>query len=165
MNTFDSRATRFTLTLLCVAATAISTIAEETEERKLRPVKPRAKESIPDRYAARAEAIWQARSKVNEKGNATEFAGRWRMKLPAGFEYDVLLSMRDDGLLELSSPGHALNSLGDFACIDNQLRLVKPRHDHVADFVWRYRDGLFELIREDHGHGANYRGATMTRLK
>lgn len=107
----------------------------------------------------------EERVRANERGNASEFAGLWQMKLPAGFEYNVKLMQRDDGLLQLECPGHALNLLGDFVCVGNELRLVKPRMDRVDDYVWVYRDGKFELTVDEQGHGGHYRGATLTRQR
>jgi hypothetical protein len=106
----------------------------------------------------------ETRVRRNEKGNASEFAGHWRMKLPAGFEYNITLKQEENGLLRMTCPGHALNLLGDFACVGNELRLVEPRKERVDDCIWVYRDGKLVLALEEHGHGANYRGATLTRL-
>ncbi len=106
----------------------------------------------------------ERRVELNEKGNASEFAGTWRMKLPAGFEYNVTLNQEENGLLRMTCLGHALNLLGDFSCVGNELRLVAARQERVDDYIWVYRDGKFVLALEEHRHGAYYRGATLTRL-
>jgi hypothetical protein len=129
-------------------------------ERLARERIERAEEVSPTIKRLRTE-----RKLANERGNASEYAGAWRMKLPAGFEYDVKLTQRDDGLLRLECPGHALNLLGDFVCIGNELRLVKPRMERVDDYVWVYRDGKFELTVDEQGHGGHYRGAWLTRQR
>jgi hypothetical protein len=108
--------------------------------------------------------VREARVRANEKGNASEFAGKWRMTLPAGFKYEVQLTQRDDGLLKLECPGHDLNLLGDFVCIGNELRLVNPRKERVDDYIWVYRDGRFVLTQDQQHHGGHYLGATLTRL-
>jgi len=115
--------------------------------------------------AARLEDLRKTRIKHNEKGNASEFAGTWKMKLPAGFEYDVKLNQCDNGLLELTSTHGALLLLGDFACIGSELRLVKPRHERIDDYIWEYQDGRFVLTRDEQAHGGNYRLATLTRVQ
>jgi hypothetical protein len=108
--------------------------------------------------------VRETRVRLNEKGNASEFAGNWRMTLPAGFEYNVTLKQEENGLLRMTCAGHALNLLGDFSCVGNELRLVEARKERVDDCIWVYRDGKFVLVLEEHGHGANYRGATLKRL-
>lgn len=106
----------------------------------------------------------ETRVRRNEKGNASEFVGNWRMKLPAGFEYNITLKQEENGLIRMTCPGHALNLLGDFACVGNELRLVAARQERVDDCIWVYLEGKFVLALEEHGHGANYRGATLTRM-
>jgi hypothetical protein len=124
-----------------------------------------------DLYSSQASAgedqlgkLRATRKPLNEKGNASEFAGRWRMKLPAGFEYDVQLKQLDNGLLRMTCPGHALNLLGDFVCIGTELQLVEPRQERIDDYIWAYRDGQFVLTKDEQHHGGHYLGATLTRL-
>ena len=133
-------------------------------------MEPRAEEAVPgagEELARKAEAelrkLREERARGNKRGNASEFAGKWRLTLPAGFKYDVELTQRDDGLLQLECPGHALNLLGRFACIGTELRLVAPREGQVDEYIWTYRDGRFELTAEKQNHGAHYKGATLTR--
>lgn len=106
----------------------------------------------------------ERRVRLNEKGNASEYAGIWRMKLPAGFEYDVTLTLEENGLLRMNCPGHALNLLGDFACVGNELRLIESRQERVDDYIWVFRTGKLVLAVDEQHHGASYRGATLTRL-
>lgn len=60
----------------------------------------------------RLQELRKERIRANEKGNASEFAGKWKMRLPAGFEYTVEFQQTDTGLLRLTCPGHALVLLG-----------------------------------------------------
>lgn len=111
------------------------------------------------------EKLRADRVPLNEKENASEFTGRWRMKLPAGFEYDVQIKQLESGLLRMTCDGHALNLLGDFVCIGTELQLVDPRQDRIDDYIWVYRDGRFVLTKDEQHHGGHYLGATLTRLR
>ncbi len=112
----------------------------------------------------RLQDLRKERIRGNEKGNASEFAGKWKMRLPAGFEYTIELKQKEDGLLRMTCAGHALNLLGDFACQENELRLVKTHKSAVDDYIWTYTSGKFVLTKDDQGHGATYRGAVLTRV-
>ena len=111
------------------------------------------------------EKVRAARLPLNEKGNASEYTGRWRLKLPAGFEYNLEIKQLDNGLLRVTCPGHALLLLGDFVCVGTELQLVEPRKARIDDYIWSYRDGKFILTKDEQQHGGHYRGATLTRLQ
>lgn len=122
-------------------------------------LKPGELEAIQQLQELRKERI-----RGNEKGNASEFAGKWKMRLPAGFEYTIELKQKEDGLLRMTCDGHALNLLGDFACQQNELLLVRADQSAVADYIWIYANGKFVLTKDEQGHGATYRGAVLTRV-
>lgn len=104
------------------------------------------------------------RVKQNDRGSGSEFTGEWTMRLPRGFEYRVKLEQREDGLLVMKSQNN-LTLLGTFACQKNRLQLVETRESNINDFTWDFRDGVFVLVDEDLHNGANYVGATLTRVK
>jgi hypothetical protein len=104
------------------------------------------------------------RADKNEKGNASEFAGKWKMKLPAGFEYIVQLKQTEDGLLQMTCEDGALLLLGDFSCRGSELQLVQPRHERIEDYIWTYRDGKFVLTEDKQSHGGHYLHAVLTRV-
>jgi len=104
------------------------------------------------------------RVKRNDRGSGSEFTGEWTMRLPRGFEYRVELEQREDGLMVMKSQNN-LTLLGTFACQKNRLQLVETREDNISDFTWDFRDGVFVLVDEDLHNGANYVGATLTRVK
>ena len=131
--------------------------ARETP-RAIRP-KPGELEAI-----QRLQDLRKERIRGNEKVNASEYAGVWKLRLPAGFEYTVQLKQTEEGLLRLTCAGHALVLLGDFACQENELRLVRTHHSAVDDYIWTYHNGKFVLTTDDQGHGSTYLLATMTRV-
>lgn len=104
------------------------------------------------------------RVKENDRGSGSEFTGDWTMRLPRGFEYRVEFEQREDGLLVMKSQ-HNLTLLGTFACQKNRLQLVETRESNINDFTWDYRDGVFVLVDEELHNGANYVGATLTRVR
>jgi hypothetical protein len=133
--------------------------------------KPRKQQSVAEqRKVAQLEAAAQRqerqaeRIRGNERGDASEFVGKWRMRLPAGFVYTVELKQLDNGLLRMTCAGHALTLLGDFACKENQLLLVRADQPAVDDYIWIFSSGKFILIKDDQRHGAIYLGAVLTRL-
>jgi hypothetical protein len=143
--------------MVCLGAKAA--LAEPQSDSQVRP-------PIPGDHDAhiRLGDLRTERIRGNEKGNASEFAGKWKMRLPAGFEYTVELKQTDEGLLRMTCTGHALNLLGEFACRKNELLLVSTHHSAVDDYIWTYKDGKFVLTKDDQGHGATYLGAVLTRV-
>ena len=115
-------------------------------------------------HAEDLQTLRDARVKANERGTASEYPGRWRMTLPAGFAYDVTLSQREDGLLVLDSEHKGLLLLGEFAVNKNKLVLVRPRGTNIEDYVWSFDKGQFSLVHQEHRHGADYTGATLRRV-
>lgn len=135
-------------------------------EERPRAVKPRPEKVKPGELEAiqKLQDLRKERIRGNEKGNASEFAGKWKMCLPAGFEYTVELKQTEEGLLRMTCAGHALVLLGDFSCQENELRLVSTHHSAVNDYIWTYQNGKFILTTDDQGHGATYLRAVMTRV-
>jgi hypothetical protein len=69
----------------------------------------------------RIAELRQQRVREHEKGNASEFTGKWKLRLPAGFEYAVELKANEDGLLAMTSRDGGLLLLGEFACKGTEL--------------------------------------------
>ena len=134
-------------------------LAEPQSESRTKRPKPAELEAI-----ERWQDLRKERIRGNEKGNASEFAGKWKMRLPAGFEYTVELKQTEEGLLRMTCTGHALVLLGDFACQANELLLVTTHQSAVDDYVWTYTNGKFVLTTDEQGHGATSLRAVMTRL-
>ncbi|MGE3408742.1 MAG: hypothetical protein AB7I37_18130 [Pirellulales bacterium] len=92
---------------------------------------------------------------------AARFVGGWKLTLPRGFQYDVKIEQREDGLLTFDCPTK-INLLGTFAVNDGKLLLVESNRNDMWDFVWEERDGTLLLIGEEHAdNGARYLGAKM----
>ncbi len=111
------------------------------------------------------KVLGEQRRAANERDGAAEWAGTWRLHLPAGFDYDVTLAKTADGLLQIDG-AKKINLLGTFAFTQKQLRLVKPFDDGIDDFIWQLNDeGQFVLITDHNRAGARYQGASLTRTK
>ncbi len=107
----------------------------------------------------------EQRSAANERDGAAEWAGNWRLVLPAGFHYDVTLGKTEDGLLKLDG-ATKITLLGTFAFSKNQLQLVSPYNDGIDDFIWQLNDeGKFVLITDRNRVGGRYIGAVLERIR
>lgn len=111
------------------------------------------------------KTLAESRRTAHDRDTASEWVGKWELRLPAGFHYPVTLGKTDDGLLKLGCESN-LTLLGTFAFSKNQLQLVKPNDDGIDDFVWQLNDeGNFVLITDRNRVGARYIGAVLERTK
>lgn len=131
--------------------------------------------ALPARYAPfiawKPEPDWDAiratRIKAHNPETSTEFAGRWRMTLPRGFQYDIELARAEGekGLLEMKSRRGGICLLGTYSFTGDRLQLVDPKdRDGVQDLDWRYRDGVFILEAQSVRNAGDYVGAKLERV-
>lgn len=104
------------------------------------------------------------RRKANIRGEVQEFAGDYRLVLPAGFEYALQLRETNEGFMEFQCRTK-ITLLGQFAMNqEHQLLLISTQEEGVDDFIWTLNNkGDFVLTHEDHRVGATYQGAILTK--
>jgi RNA polymerase sigma factor (sigma-70 family) len=104
------------------------------------------------------------RAEVKTSRAADALAGSWRMELPAGFQYQVL--MRPLGANRVSVHNAVLFS-GTYEFRQGRLILVEPANHAKKGFEWEVRGaGELALVAQPPVGkiGSNYLGATLRRL-
>jgi hypothetical protein len=93
-----------------------------------------------------------------EPGKQGELAGKWRLLLPAGFEYDATLKWDDEHYV-LKVDANAFN--GRFAVRDKTLAFVG---EDRRQWEWKILSPyMLQLGKHDFRNGADYTGAVLFR--
>jgi hypothetical protein len=116
-----------------------------------------------------AGAVWAAGDPVPAapKADPPALAGRWLMTLPAGFKYEAVIEAGEEfGLYRIKCEAHNLQGIYDLR--GKALAVAKPFNPNRPSLAWEVR-GPDELVltRQDDQRkvGADYRGATLVRIK
>lgn len=105
-----------------------------------------------------------SRDEGNHNRMADALAGSWRMKLPAGFQYQVLLRLLGDSRIALEN---AVRFSGIYEFRNGRLVLVEAANRAEKIYEWEVRGAdEFTLVAQPPvaKTGANYLGATLKRL-
>jgi hypothetical protein len=93
-----------------------------------------------------------------------DYAGSWRMLLPAGFELEAKLEALEENRYRLMSPGSRFN--GVYEVRDGKLIAVEPEATRREGYVWKLRSPyMLTLVEHAENLQHDYRGAVLFRTK
>jgi hypothetical protein len=93
---------------------------------------------------------------------ADKLPGQWLLKLPAGFQYQVVIRQVGEKRYSLEK---AVRFSGVYELRDGQLVLVKPARPGESAYAWKVRGDEWTLVAQPPvaKTGSNYLGAILTR--
>lgn len=92
-----------------------------------------------------------------------DLSGRWLVTLPAGFEYETVITPRGERLYQVKVRG---NLAGLYRHHGNRLSVEIPSDERLKEFVWTFQDKDLLLLTAAPPAakiGSDYRGATLRR--
>jgi len=94
-------------------------------------------------------------------------ADGWRLRMPAGFEYDATLEPTGEpGRFRLKCGATLLRGVYEFR--RDRLSMIRPEDPQMKGLVWEVKDeNRLVLVEhpEESRPGQDYRGATLTRQR